>query len=69
MAHQDFVIPRLTNADIRHTHETGRVALIAGLESAMPIDNELDQIDVLRGLGVCILRVAYSEENALGAGH
>lgn len=69
IAHQDFVIPGLTVGDITHAHETGRVAFIAGLESAMPIENELDRIDVLYGLGIRILGIAYSEGNALGAGH
>lgn len=68
LAHQDFVIRAETVADILHAHETGRVALIPSLEAATPIENELDRLDVLYGLGIRMMGIAYSEANALGCG-
>jgi membrane dipeptidase len=66
--HQDFVIRARGLDDIHHAFETGRIAVFSSLESATPIENELDRIDVLYGIGVRMLGIAYSEGNALGAG-
>ncbi len=67
-AHQDFVVRGETLADIDAAFAAGRVAVIAALEAATPIENELDRIDVLYGFGVRMLGVTYSESNALGSG-
>jgi len=68
LAHQDFVVRAGSLADIRGAHETGRIALVPGLEAATPIENELDRIDILYGLGVRQMGIAYSEANGLGCG-
>jgi membrane dipeptidase len=67
-AHQDFVVRGETIADIERAFADGQVAVIAALEAATPIENELDRIDVLYGFGVRMLGVTYSESNALGSG-
>ena len=67
-AHQGFAIRGETIADIERAFGSGQVALIGALEAATPIENELDRIDVLYGLGIRMLGVVYSESNALGAG-
>jgi membrane dipeptidase len=68
LAHQDFIVPCRTVADIRRAKEEGRLAWVAALEAATPIENELDRIDILYGLGVRLMGVAYSESNTLGSG-
>ncbi|MCW2642326.1 MAG: Zn-dependent dipeptidase microsomal dipeptidase [Dactylosporangium sp.] len=68
IAHQDFVVVARTVEDILDAHETGRLALVLGLEAATPIENELDRLDILYGLGVRQIGIAYSEANALGSG-
>lgn len=68
IAHQDFVIHCKTVEDIITAHETGRLAWIAVLESASCIENEVDRIDVLYGLGVRSMGLNYSESNMLGSG-
>jgi membrane dipeptidase len=55
-------------AGIEQAHRTGRVGVVFGLEAATPIGNELDRLDVLYGLGVRQIGIAYSEANALGSG-
>jgi len=67
-AHQDFVVRAETVADLRAAFANGQVAAIPALEAATPIENELDRIDVLYGLGIRMLGVVYSESNTLGAG-
>ena len=67
-AHQDFLVRAETVADIHSAFANGQVAAIPALEAATPIENELDRIDILYGLGIRMLGVVYSESNALGAG-
>ena len=66
--HQDFLIQCKSVADIHRAHREGRIAWVPVLEGAAPIENELDRIDVLYGLGIRMMGVTYSESNALGSG-
>jgi membrane dipeptidase len=68
IAHQDMVVLALSTEDIVRAKENGQVAFIVSLEGAAMIENELDRIDILYGLGVRCLGIAYSEANALGSG-
>jgi membrane dipeptidase len=68
LAHQDRVLAVRTLADIDEAYRSGRVGLVFGLESATPIENEIDRLDVLYGLGLRQIGIAYSDGNALGAG-
>lgn len=68
IAHQDFVIVATKVDDLLRAHQEGRVALILCIEGAMPIENEIDRIDILYGLGVRLLGLTYSESNSLGSG-
>ena len=68
LMHQDFLIQCHGVSDILRAHEQGRIAWVPVLEGAAPIENELDRIDVLYGLGVRMMGVTYSESNALGSG-
>ncbi len=44
------------------------MGLVFGLEAATPIENELDRLDVLYGLGLRQIGIAYSDANTLGSG-
>jgi membrane dipeptidase len=68
IAKQDFVVRAERVADIHAAHNDGRLAFVSGLEAATPIQNEVDRIDVLYGLGVRQMGIAYSEANNLGSG-
>jgi len=68
IAHQDLVTHCRTVQDIMEAKENGKIALVIALESATPIENELDRIDVLYGLGVRSMGICYSESNMLGGG-
>jgi membrane dipeptidase len=68
LAHQDMVIPCLKVGDIRRAFNEQKIALVLCLESATPIENELDRIDILYGLGVRSMGICYSESNMLGGG-
>ena len=68
LAHQDYVVKAETMQDIETAHQTGRLALVFGLEAATMIENEVDRLDVLYGFGVRQIGIAYSEGNMLGSG-
>lgn len=68
IAHQDMVKLALTTEDIETCKRNGQIAFIVSLESSSMIENELDRIDILYGIGVRSMGIAYSEGNQLGAG-
>lgn len=67
-AHQELVYVALTLNDLHRAKDEGKIAFVATLESATPIENELDRVDVLYGLGIRSMGITYSEANALGSG-
>lgn len=68
LAHQDFLIQCKNVQDIYRAKKEGKIAWVPVIEGAAPIENEIDRIDILYGLGVRQLGVTYSEANALGCG-
>jgi len=68
IAHQDYVRIAYGLEDIRAAHAQDQLAIVLCLEAATPIENEVDRIDILYGLGVRQMGIAYSEANSLGSG-
>jgi membrane dipeptidase len=68
LAHAPGFLVVRTTADIDEAVRSGRLGLVFGLEAATPIENELDRLDVLYGLGIRQIGIAYSEANTLGSG-
>lgn len=68
LAHQDLVFRAETIDDLLAAKPTGRIALVACVESTTPIETNLDRLDVLYGLGVRVMGLTYNEANCCGAG-
>jgi membrane dipeptidase len=68
LAHQDHLVLCLRTEDIIEAHRAGKIAWVACIEGSMPIENELDRIDILYGLGIRMLGITYAESNPLGGG-
>jgi membrane dipeptidase len=68
VAHQDMLIRAETISDIRRAKVNNQIAFIPSLEAATPVENEVDRLDVLYGLGIRSSGIAYSEANTLGSG-
>ncbi|GAB4559079.1 MAG: membrane dipeptidase [Anaerolineae bacterium] len=66
--HQDMVYIARTIDDLYRAKPEGKIAFVISLEAATAIENELDRVDVLYGLGVRAMGITYSESNALGSG-
>jgi membrane dipeptidase len=58
VAHQDFLIWAGSVADILRAKAAGQIAWIPSLEAATPVENELDRLDILYGLGVRMIGIA-----------
>jgi membrane dipeptidase len=67
-AHQDFAMVVRRLEDVTTAMETGRIGIVLTLEAATPIENEIDRLDILYGLGIRCMGLVYSEANALGSG-
>ncbi len=68
LSHQDFVQVLRHVSELDAIRERGQLGLVLAVESATPIENELDRLDILYGFGVRAVGIAYSEANQLGAG-
>ncbi|MHB8312329.1 MAG: dipeptidase [Candidatus Dormibacteria bacterium] len=68
IAHQAYVTIVHRVSDFALARERGQLGLVLALESAAPIENELDRLDILYGFGVRSIGVTYSEANLLGSG-
>src|SRR5213593_825553 len=68
LAHQDFIVRGESLDDVKRAKENGQIAFIASLEAATPMENEVDRLDILYGLGIRSSGIAYSEANTLGSG-
>lgn len=65
---QPGVVVGRTSSDIINAHRDGDVAFVMGTESSTAIENDLDRIDVLHGLGLRQMGLVFAESNALGSG-
>lgn len=68
ISHQDMVIKAERISDLYRAKKEGKIAFVGALESSTMIENELDRLDVLYGIGIRTMGIVYSEANSLGAG-
>ncbi|WP_338449800.1 membrane dipeptidase [Niallia oryzisoli] len=68
MAKQNTVFIAKTYQDLLDAKRTNRMAILPSLEAASILENEVDRVDVLYGLGVRCMGITYNEANTLGSG-
>ena len=68
IAHQDFLIKCEKVDDIFRAKAEGKVAWVPVVEGAAMLENEVDRVDVLYGMGVRLMGITYSESNGCGSG-
>ncbi len=66
--HQDVVIRAYSVKDILEAKKSARTAVIPHIENAQLIDNDLDRLDVLYGLGVRCMGLTYNSRNTIADG-
>jgi len=64
----DTIRPALCAADIETAHSSGKRTVIHNLQNTDPLDEQLDRLDVLYGMGVRIVQVTYNLRNRFGDG-
>jgi len=67
-AHSDYAIRCGDVDDIHRANEEGNLAFVPSLESAAMVENELDRIDLLYGMGIRLMGVTYNASNSIGTG-
>ena len=68
VAHQGELQVVRHHSDFGLIKQSGNTGIIFAIESAAPIENELDRLDILFGLGVRVVGLTYNNANALGSG-
>lgn len=68
IAHSDYAMRCGDVDDIYRAREEGKIAIVPALESAAMIENELDRIELLYGMGVRCMGITYNASNSLGTG-
>jgi membrane dipeptidase len=67
-AHQDLVVPAYRLSDLHQVKRDGKIGVVLCLEAVTAIENEIDRLDVLYGLGIRSAGLVYSQGNQVGAG-
>jgi len=68
IAHSEYATRCGSIEDIHRAREEGKITVIPALESAAMIENELDRIEQLYGMGIRSMGITYNASNALGTG-
>ena len=68
IAHSEYATRCGSVEDIHRAREEGEITVIPALESAAMIENELDRIEQLYGMGIRSMGITYNASNALGTG-
>ncbi len=66
--HPDIVMRAYGVKDILEAKKAQRTAILATIENGQMIDNDLDRVDVLYGLGVRCLGLSYNSRTTVGDG-
>ncbi len=66
--HSDLVMRAYSTKDILEAKKSGRTAILATVENGQMIDNDLDRLDVLYGLGVRCLGLSYNSRTTVADG-
>lgn len=68
IAKQDTLYLAKTFMDLQEAKITKRVAILPSIEAASILENEVDRVDVLYGLGIRCMGITYNDANTLGSG-
>lgn len=68
IAKQDTVFLAKTFKDLQEAKVSKRVSILPSLEAASILENEVDRVDVLYGLGIRCMGITYNDANTLGSG-
>jgi membrane dipeptidase len=64
----DLIMPGREAADIDRARTSNRTAIFFGLQSPMPVEDDLGLLAMLHHLGIRFLQITYNNQSLLGAG-
>lgn len=66
--HADLITRATRAADIRAARASGRTAIVLGMQTCTPIEDDLGLIEVLHQLGIRIMQLTYNNQSLLATG-
>ncbi len=66
--HADLILFGRDGADIETARASGRTAIFLGLQTPMPIEDDLGLVEILHELGVRFMQLTYNNQSLLGSG-
>jgi len=66
--HPDAVMRAYSAKDILEAKKTGRTAILGTIENGQMIDNDIDRVDVLYGLGIRCMGLSYNSRTTIADG-
>ena len=67
-AHEDLILMARDTGDIDRARATGRTAILFGLQTPMPIEDDLGLVEMLHTLGIRFIQLTYNNQSLLGCG-
>ena len=69
LVHGDLILPGRTGDDVRRARDTGRTAILFGLQNPSPIGDDLGLVEILHSLGVRFMQLSYNNQSLLATGY
>jgi len=66
--HADLILPAREAADIARAVRGERTAIFLGLQTPMPIEDDIGLIEILHQLGIRFFQLTYNNQSLLGCG-
>ena len=66
--HEDLILFARDGADLARARESGRTAIFLGLQTPMPIEDDIGLIEILFDLGIRFQQITYNNQSLLGCG-
>ncbi len=66
--HEDLILFARDGADLARAQASGRTAIFLGLQTPMPIEDDIGLIEILFDLGIRFQQITYNNQSLLGCG-
>lgn len=64
----DLIVPARTGDEVRAAQATGRTAIVFGLQTPAPIEDDIGLVQILHTLGVRFMQLTYNNQSLLATG-
>ena len=67
-ANADLIMPVKSFTDIRRAKRDGRTGITLALQHCLPIEEEIDMVEIMHDLGVRFMQLSYNNQSTLATG-